>query len=80
VFFSEPEIWFDDVDEILLDRKHLVSAGPTPSLPSSTPAASADQGEVNHVSKEGEASQAAVKNPLIKSDAYKGYGLVKLRK
>lgn len=55
--FSEPDIWFDDVDEILLERKLKKEADPVPEMPPS------DESK----------TVPAVKNPLVKVDAFKGY-------
>ncbi|WAR26115.1 REXO4-like protein [Mya arenaria] len=57
---STPEIWFDDVDEILLDRKPLVSV---PSQPSA---------DMPSDQVEGTAVSSKSSNPLVKADAYKG--------
>lgn len=58
--FSEPEIWFDDVDEILLERKEKKETVTVPEMPKS---------EESKVVPE-------VKNPLVKVDAFKGYRII----
>jgi len=61
MFFSEPEIWFDDVDEILLDRKMKPEPTPVPEV----------NGETEE-NKTTDPSNTNVKNPLVKDDAFKG--------
>ncbi|KAH3876611.1 hypothetical protein DPMN_000458, partial [Dreissena polymorpha] len=55
---KEPEIWFDDVDEILLDRK---AAFPVPTITAPV-----------HDENLPSSKQPTPKNPLVKAEAYKG--------
>lgn len=60
MFCSDPEIWFDDVDEILLERKPKKTVKTDPVTTTDT-------------SKTDEQKESkTAKDPLVKDDAFKG--------